>query len=164
MLINNEFLTKEDIGIKDKSISVFLVHQYNSSLIRNISSDNWIGLGIGKSFLIDKTIKFSISDCLENEYRKYYYSNIETIIRNSLRAKLKFTYKGIQLSCEYFYQPNINDPTDVNIFGTTSLNLFEGKPVSFIIQNVYNFVSTSSVRVIQNTTFGLNLKICKKPK
>lgn len=161
-VIDNEFLTREDIGIKDKSVSVFIVHQYNSSLIRSISSDNWIGLGIGKTFLIGKTFKFSISDCLENEYRKYYYSDIQTTVRNSLRAKIKFTYRGIQLSSEYFYQPNINDPTDINIFGTTTINIFEGKSVSFIIQNVYNFVSTTSVHVIQNTTFGLNIKIYSK--
>lgn len=161
--IDNELLTREDIGITKKSLSFFIVHQYNSSLIRSISSDNWIGVGMGKSYTV-KAVKFSVSDCMETEYKRYNGTETQTTVRNSFRVKVKVIYKGLQLACEYYYQPNVNDISDVNIFGTTSLLLFENKPVSFIIQNVYNFVSANSVHVIQGTTFGLNLKLCKKAK
>ena len=159
--IDNELLSREDIGRWDKSISVFLVHQYNSSFIRGISADNWIGAGIGKTVKIKEHISISLSYCVQYEYRRYLNSPLETILRNSIRGRIRCDYKDVQLSVEYYFQPNIDNSNDINIFGSTSITLFNSKPVSLTFQNVYNYMSTDKVKLIQNTTAGIRVKLCK---
>ena len=162
--IDNELLSREDIGFFDNTVSAFVVHQYNMSFIRGITSDNWFGVGVGKKIYETNHFDLSLSYCFENEYRKYDNLPMETIYRNSFRIKTKFIYKDIQLHLEYYIQPNINNENDINIFGTASLNFFNSKPVSLLLENVYNFISTDNIRVIQNTTLGIKIKICKKKK
>ena len=162
--IDNEFLTREDIGYKDSGLSVFVVHQYNSSLIRGISSDNLCGVGVGKMFKLNKHLMFGVSYCSEYEYRKYSELSLETILRNSFRAKLKLDVKDIQFNFEYYFQPSMNDIKDINIYGTSSLVFFNNKSVSFVIQNVYNYMSTDRIKIIQSTTLGIKVKLKNKLK
>ena len=135
-LTANELLIRDDIGFNDSIISLFLVHQYNSSFIRGISSDNWFGLGISKNIISNKNIVFNLSACIENEYRRYTDVYIERILRESYRAKIKLNYETISLSFEYYFQPNVNDLKDINIFGSTTLSLFNNKSINFKI-NIY---------------------------
>ena len=157
--IDNEFLIREDIGYKDRGLSMFFVHQYNSSLIRAISSDNWYGLGIGKMFELNKSLMIGVSYCTEYEYRKYMEVSLEEVLRNSFRTRLKFNIKDVQFNFEYYFQPSVNNINDINIFGSSSLTFFNNKSISFTIQNVYNYMSTDKVKTIQSTTLGLKFKI-----
>jgi len=157
-LTANELLIRDDIGFNDSIISLFLVHQYNSSFIRGISSDNWFGLGISKNIISNKNIVFNLSACIENEYRRYTDVYIERILRESYRAKIKLNYETISLSFEYYFQPNVNDLKDINIFGSTTLSLFNNKSINFIIQNTYNYISTDKIKTIQSTSIGIKIK------
>ena len=157
--IDNEFLIREDIGYKDSGLSVFAVHQYNSSLIRGISSDNWCGLGVGKMFKLSKNLMFGVSYCTEYEYRKYTMESLETVLRNSFRAKLKLDVRDIQFNFEYYFQPSVDNMSDINIFGTASLTFFNSKSISFTVQNVYNYMSTDKIKTIQSTSFGMKFKM-----
>jgi hypothetical protein len=160
--IDNEFLTREDIGYKEKDITVFAYHEYNSSLIRSISSDNWIGLGVGKKYVFSDKLFLALSYCSVYEYRRYSELSLQTILRNSFRAKLKLTYPAVAFSFEYYYQPSVNDMNDYNMFGSSSISLFPGKTISFVAQNTYNFISTDKVKTIQSTSFGFKIKVKSK--
>jgi len=159
---DDELLTREDIGIKNKVVSLFAVHQYNSSYIRGISSDNWMGIGIGKHYDLNKNMFIALSYCNEYEFSKYDRRNVENILRCSFRTKLKINYADVQFIFEYYFQPNVNNINDLNIFGSSTLVFFNNKPVSFIVQNMYNYISTDKIKTIQNTTFGFKLKLSKK--
>jgi len=158
----SEFLTREDVGLHYEDKSAFLVHQYNTSLIRSIDYDNWCGIGFGRKFELNKKVSLSLSYCYEYEFRKYYSVLSERVQRYSFRGKLKIYLRNISISSEYYFQPAINNSSDVNVFGTTTLSFFTNKPVNFIVQNVYNYMSTDNVKVVQTTTFGINIKITNK--
>lgn len=160
--IDNEILIREDIGYKDTGMSIFVFHQYNHSLIRGISSDNLYGVGIGKRLHVKNHFYVGLSYCVLYEYRKYSLQPVDAILRHSFRTKFKVDYKSVQLLFEYYFQPSVNDIKDLNIFGSTSLVFFKDKPLSFVIQNVYNYMSTDNVRTIQNTTFGFKYKLKSK--
>lgn len=160
-MTGNEFTLKDDIGFHDEKLSVFLVHQYNSSYIRGISSDNLIGVGVGQHFKFKKHILTSVSYCILHEERKYSDKDFESILRNSFRIKLKLDYTNVALLLEYYIQPTVNDIEDLNAWGSTSLILFNNKPINFVIQNVYNYISTDKIKKIQSTSIGLKIKINK---
>ena len=48
------------------------------------------------------------------------------------------------------------------IYGTSKISLSTGKSVSFIIQDVVNFRSTSDVKAIHNLSIGVGYKFNKK--
>lgn len=160
----NELLSKHDIGTKWKSLSVFAVGQYNSSFIRGIDHDNWMGLGIGKRLISTKQLSASLSYAYLYQFRKYTGHELETIARNSIRAKVNLDLKQVDLALEYYYQPAFNNPSDLNVFGTMTLAIFADRPINLILQNTYNYISTDKVKVIQSTTIGLKIKIQKQYK
>jgi len=158
-MTGNELTIKDDIGYNDEKLSVFIPHQYNTSYIRGISSDNLIGLGVGYHFKFKhKTI--GVSYAALEEYRKFNYNDgqLSNILRNSFRLKIKLDYTNVAFSFEYYIQPNVNDGTDINIWGSSSIILFNNKPVNFVIQNVYNYMSTDKIKTIQSTSFGIKIK------
>jgi hypothetical protein len=164
-MTGNELTLKDDIGFHDEKLSLFIVHQYNSSYIRSISSDNLIGVGVGQHFKINKHLSTAVSYAILHEYRKYTNTELESILRNSFRIKLKLEYTNVAFAFEYYFQPNVNDIKDLNIWGSSSIILFNNKPVNFVIQNVYNYISTDKIKTIQSTSLGLKIKINKtKPK
>jgi len=154
----NEFMNKISVGFKHNSYSFFYLNQYDSSLIRSIDWDEWNGLGAGKKFKITEKFTSAVSYCFEHQLRKYVGSDLVTIYRNSFRLKSSLNYETVAFSIEYYYQPAINI-NDVNVFGTSKITILPNKPVSFVVQNTYNYMSTDPVKTIQNTTFGVNINI-----
>lgn len=163
-MTENDFLITEDIGYKINNISLFIVHQYNYSYLRNIRWDHWIGSGVGKKFEIKKWLYLNLSYAMMYEYRRYYEQPVESIIRNSFRVKVGLKTKSTQLLLEYYVQPNINDNKDVNIFGTAQLVLFADRFINLIVQNTYNYQSTDVISTIQCTTIGFKFKLESKPE
>lgn len=159
-LTSNEMLHRQNLSYTDSNnVSFFILHQYTSSYIRNIVSDNMFGLGLGKKININKHITTSISYCLLNHYRRYSEMTMEKTIRNSVRLKLRMDYKHIGFSTEYYFQPNINDNKDINIFGTVGVSVFNSKPINLVFQHVFNYISTDAIRNLQATTIGVKVKL-----
>ena len=155
---SSEFLTKQDLGIKITNYSVFIINQYDSSLIRSISYDEWHGIGFGKKFNITQKFITSLSYCFEQQIREYSHKDKEEIFRNSIRLKSGITYQNISLQLEYYYQPAFNIK-DVNVLGSAMIIILPNKPVNFIIQNTCSYMSTDPVKMIQNTTFGIKFNL-----
>jgi hypothetical protein len=122
------------------------------------------GLGFGKKFFFGEHVTTSVSYCLLNHYRKYSEMDIHKTMRNSFRARLKLDYPHIGFSAEYYFQPNINDIKDINIFGTVSMSIFNSKPVNLVVQHVYNYISTDNVKNLQATTIGFRVKLSNEKK
>ena len=160
ILNSNEFVTKEDFGYKINTCSLFVVNQFNSSLIRKIDWDVWNGIGFSKRFNLSPKLYAAISYAILDELRKYNDSDLELITRNSVRLKIVGNYSDLAFNIEYYYQPNMSF-TDTNIYGASTLTFLPNKPISFIIQNVYNFIGTDKVKTIQNTSIGIKINIIK---
>jgi hypothetical protein len=160
-LKENEFIQRQNIGYEKEKCDLFITHQYNYSLIRKILSDNWIGIGGGLKFKYNwGKLSFSYATIYQNS--EYFTQKSEYIFRHSLRTKIKLENKIFSFSSEYFFQPNFINFKDVIIYGNSKLNLFTGKSVSFIIQDVVNFRNTSDVRIIHNLSLGVGYKFNKK--
>ena len=160
-LSQNEFIQKANIGYNKEHWDLFTTYQYNYSLIRDIQSDNWLGVGGGIKEKFNWG-KASLSYAFLYQNTDYVDSPISNILRHSIRAKIKIEKKLLGFSTEYFYQPNIKDFSDCIVYGTTKLILLPNKPLNFIIQDQMNFRSTSEVKMLNNLTFGVSYKITKK--
>jgi len=157
----NEFTQKQNIGYESKKWNMFITHQFNYSLIRKISSDNWLGIGGGiKSE--PKWGKLSLSYAVIYQSSKYFDNTDNYFFRHSIRLKLKFEKSNISIQSEYFYQPNIIDINDYIVYGNTKLAIFNNKPVSFIIQDFLNFRINSDIKMIHNLSLGIGVKFNKK--
>jgi hypothetical protein len=140
---------------------MFITHQYNYSLIRKIKSDNWIGIGAGLKFIFNWG-KLSLSYATIYQNSEYFIIERETIFRHSVRTKIKLEKKNVCFSSEYFFQPNMFNFKDVIIYGTSKISLSTGKSVSFVIQDVVNYRSSSSVETVHNLSLGIGYKFNKK--
>jgi hypothetical protein len=160
-LKENEFIQRQNFGYEKEKWDLFLTHQFNYSLIRKISSDNWIGIGGGLKFKY-KWGKLSFSYATIYQNSQYFIDNKESILRHSVRTKIKIEKKNFSFSSEYFFQPNIINYKDLIIYGTSRISLFTGKSVSFIIQDVINYRSTSDIKTIHNLSLGIGYKFIKK--
>ena len=159
----NEFTQKQNIGFKIKKCNLFITHQYNHSLIRKISVDNWLGIGGGLDFN-NKFGKLSLSYATIYQKTNYYFDNSEYYFRHSLRLKFKIDVKNTSLTSEYFYQPNIINPKDLIIYGNSKLTLFNNKPINLVIRDFINYRSNSNVKLIHNLTLGIGYKFNKSFK
>ena len=70
----------------------------------------------------------------------------------------KLTKDFIIEKLEYKFLDRKNDLKDINIFGSTTLSLFNNKSINFIIQNTYNYISTDKIKTIQSTSIGIKIK------
>jgi hypothetical protein len=160
-LSQNELIQKANFGYNKEHWDLFTTYQYNYSLTRGIKSDNWLGIGGGvkEKFSWGKA---SLSYAFLYQNTDYMVDPNTNNLRHSIRAKIKIEKKTFGLSTEYYYQPNIKDFNDCIIYGTTKLILFPSKPLNFIIQDQMNFRSISTVKMINNLTFGIAYKFTKK--
>lgn len=159
----NEFTQKQNIGFEIKKCNLFITHQYNHSLIRKISGDNWLGIGGGLDFN-NKFGKLSLSYATIYQKTNYYFDNSEYYFRHSLRLKFKIDVKNTSLTSEYFYQPNIINPNDLIIYGNSKLTLFNNKPINLVIRDFINYRSNSNVKLIHNLSLGIGYKFNKSFK
>lgn len=157
----NEFATRLNLAFNEKYWDSFITYQFNYSYLRKMQSDNWIGIGLGGKMNFDWG-KVSLSYAAIYQNTDYLVLDSKELFRHSIRGKIKYSNKWIGISSEYYYQPNFTDVNDVVIFGTTKLNLFTGKKVSLIFQDVVNYRSQSEIKMIHNLTVGVGYKFVKK--
>jgi hypothetical protein len=160
-LIENEFVQRSNIGYEKEKWDLFTTHQYNYSLLRKITSDNWLGIGGGVKKKYNWG-KISISYAILYQSSNYFINDSEYLWRHSLRGRVKVEKKNWSLSSEYFIQPNVQDFKDCIIYGSSKLSLFTNKSVNFVIQDVINWRNTSDVKLIHNLTIGIGWKFSKK--
>lgn len=159
-LKENELIQRQNIGFEQKKWDAFITHQFNYSLIRQIKTDTWLGTGIGLKFLVKSSkISFSYATIYQSSY--YFSNERDYLFRHSFRSKIRVEGKKMALISEYYFQPNIKDFNDLIIYGTTKINLFYNKQMSFVIQDVVNYRNTSDIKVIHNLTLGIGYKFNK---
>ena len=159
-LKENEFNQRQNIGYEKEKWDLFVTHQYNYSLIRQIKSDNWIGIGGGFKFRYSwGKISFSYATIYQSS--NYFLNTSEYLFRHSLRTKLKLEKKNISFYSEYFFQPNMTNFNDIIIYGNSKISLFTNKSVNLIIQDIVNYRSYSSVKFIHNLSLGIGYKLNK---
>jgi hypothetical protein len=159
-LKENEFNQRQNIGYEKEKWDLFVTHQYNYSLIRQITSDNWIGIGGGFKFRYSwGKISFSYATIYQSS--NYFVNTSEYLFRHSLRTKLKLEKKNISFYSEYFFQPNMTNFNDIIIYGNSKISLFTNKSVNLIIQDIVNYRSYSSVKFIHNLSLGIGYKLNK---
>lgn len=159
-LKENEFNQRQNVGYEKEKWDLFITHQYNYSLIRQIISDNWLGVGGGLKFKYDWG-KISLSYATIYQSSNYFVNDSEYLFRHSLRTKLKIEKKNISFYSEYFFQPNVSNFDDIIIYGNSKVNFLINKSLSFIIQDVVNWRSTSDVKLIHNLSLGVGYKFNK---
>lgn len=160
-LSQNEFIQKINLGYNREHWDLFTTYQYNYSLIREISADNWIGLGGGIKEKY-KWGKASLSYAFIYQSTDFFDIESRQLLRHSIRAKIKVDKKLFSISTEYFYQPSTTDIKDYIVMGNTKLTILPGKPLSFVVQDVINYRSVSDFKMIHNMTFGVSYKFIKK--
>ena len=116
-LVFNELLQKTNI----EHNRLFVSHLFNRSFIRNISSDNSIGIGYGIKSGDERNIILSISYAIMGQHTEYGDKSKTDILRHSIRAGLKHTNNLLNISIEYYYQPNIKYFNDYILYGTSRI-------------------------------------------
>jgi hypothetical protein len=140
----------------------FFTYQFNSSLIRKIDEDHWIGLGYGVKKKIDSTLAVSTSYAIIFQDILWSSGENKTFFRHSLRGKVKLTKNNFEIVSEYFYQPNIQYFDEYIIIGTTKLVILPKNKLNFIVQDVVNYNSTTEVKLLHTISLGIQYKFNKK--
>ena len=156
----NEFSHKLNISHENKNVFSFVNNQYNYSLLRSMQNDNWFGLGIGykKKF---KNSKLSLSYGIIYQNTEYFNNSVKENVRHSVRVKFNYQKKIFGFYTEYYYQPSMVT-NNIIITGNTKVTLKSSKHLSFMIQDVINYASTSKVVMIHNLTVGLGYLLNKE--
>lgn len=150
--ISNEWQQKSNINYKN----FFVLHVFNYSLVRNISNDNSIGIGISKWWKYCSISYATIYQKIDYEKK----SNIE-LFRHSLRLKLKYENSFIGISYEYYFQPNVILFKDNIIYGNIKLSFFNKKKINFTISDIVNYRSMSNVKMIHTLFLGIGINFKK---
>jgi hypothetical protein len=140
----------------------FFTYQFNSSLIRKIDEDHWIGLGYGVKKKIDSTLAVSTSYAIIFQDILWSSGENKTFFRHSLRGKVKLTKNDFEIVSEYFYQPNIQYFDEYIIIGTTKLVIMPKNKLNFVVQDVVNYNSTTEVKLLHTISLGIQYKFNKK--
>ena len=148
----NELQQKTNISYK----KAFILHVFNYSLTRNITSDHSIGLGYGKSW---KYLSLSYAAIYQNT--NYVTAPHKEVIRHSIRLKSTYLHNRFSISCEYYYQPNLLKINDAIVYGNTKISLFQHKKINFTISDNINFRSASSVKWMHTLTIGIGFNFKK---
>jgi hypothetical protein len=157
----NEFIQRLVFDYHKKNWDVFTTYQYNYSLIREISADNWVGAGAGvKHQFTGGKVSVSYATLIQNQH--FFIDSTNLTLRHSFRARIKWEKKLFGFSTEYFYQPSFTDFSDFLVLGTTKLTILPKNSFSLVIQDVLNFRSVSSVKTIHNLTIGFSYKFSKE--
>lgn len=156
----NEFSHKLNISHEHKNVFSFVNNQYNYSLLRSMQNDNWFGLGIGykKKF---KNSKLSLSYGIIYQNTEYFNNSVKENVRHSVRVKFNYQKNIFGFYTEYYYQPSMVT-NNIIITGNTKVTLKSSKHLSFMIQDVINYASTSKVVMIHNLTVGLGYLLNKE--
>jgi hypothetical protein len=151
-IIANELQQKTNINYR----KTFILHVFNYSLTRSITSDHSIGLGFGKSWKY-----FSLSYATLYQNTNYVKLPHKEVIRHSVRLKSTYLHSRFSISCEYYYQPNLLRIQDAIVYGNTKISLFQNKKINFTISDNINFRSVSSVKWMHTLTIGIGFNFKK---
>jgi hypothetical protein len=138
LLTDNELIQRVNIGYNKEKYDMFITYQYNYSLSRSISSDNWIGVGGGLKKKFDSG-KISLSYAFIFQNTDYFIKANDEMFRNSFRLKFKIEKKFIGFSTEYYYQPSFIDFNDAT---------FSSATISASCALVYNTTQSSKAVVV----------------
>ena len=156
-ITQNEFDNKFMVNYYKNRNMLFLTNQINYSLSRNMNIENLIGGGYGrKDSICNVKINYSVGllyDQINNQDIRY--------LRYSLRIKISQTFDKINWSIEYYYQPDILNNKNLNIYGTTKLNLKINNNLNLNLTDIYNFYSLTKVETIHTLTIGVNYNLSK---
>ena len=150
--ISNEWQQKSNLNYKN----FFILHVFNYSLVRKISNDNSIGIGISKWWKYGSISYAAIYQKIDYETK----SNIE-LFRHSIRLKLKYENSFIGISYEYYFQPNVILLKDNIIYGNIKLSLFNKKKINLSISDIVNYRSISNVKMIHTLYLGIGFNFKK---
>ena len=164
LISQNELSQKTNLSINGDRYFGFINHQFNYSYLRKINSDNWFGFGLG-IYHDFNGLKTSVSYGVIAEHTIYSKTPNLDILRHSFRVKIVFERGILNFNTEYYFQPSILKSNTI-ITGTSKITMKANKYVNFTIQDVINYSSTSSVKLIHNLTLGISytLKSTKTKK
>jgi hypothetical protein len=131
----------------------FCLYMFTHSLTRKINYDNSIGVGY-----VHWWENISVSYGVIYAQTIYVTQPTLNVFRHSVRAKAAYKW----LTIEYYIQPNIQNIHDVIITGYTKVNLFRGKKIGLSVNDVVNFRSTSTTKLIHTISLTVNLNIKSK--
>ena len=157
----NELSQKLNVSHKFNNQQLFLTYQFNSSYLRDTRTDNWIGVGYGFKKNIGK-INTGISYATVYQDIHHYDGDNQNQLRHSVRCKLKYDGTHLTIQSEYWYQPTFQDFKNYIVTGNTKLSILPKNDVSFIVQDMFNYNSKSSVKIIHTISFGIQYKFNKK--
>jgi len=157
----NELNQKTTVSHKFGNQQLFATHQFSSSFIRQINSDNWIGVGYGFKENI-KSVTTSLSYATIYQYTAFKNDTYKEQFRHSVRARIKYEGQHVGVQTEYFYQPSFQSISNVIVYGTTKVTILPKNNISFLVQDIVNYNSTSSVPLVHTMTFGIVYKFNKK--
>jgi hypothetical protein len=150
-IIQNEFSNKLIFDVLKNQNSLFLTNQINYSLTRNWRVSNLNGVGIGRR---DSILGFKINYSYAILYERINNQNTE-YLRHSIRLKLSKVINKINITSEYYYQPDMLNKENVTIYGTTKLGVKINDNISLSVTDIYNYYKFSNVRTIHTLTFGI---------
>ena len=130
----------------------FCLYMFNHSLTRSIQYDNSIGVGY-----IYWWKYFSLSYGVIYENTVFSILPNVSVYRNSLRAKFKYDARLLNISFEYYYQPNFKVLTDYIFYGITKVTLFQNHKIGISFTDNINYRSFSTTKMIHSLSVGLNL-------
>jgi len=162
-ILENELLQRVSFDYRNKNWFYFIPYQFNYSYNRKIQSDNWVGVGTGYRKNL-KYGKLSISYAMVYQNTNYFNLDTKYVFRHSIRGKLKIEKQKFEITTEYYYQPNMINSNDIIIYGTTKINIFPKNKLNFSIQDVISYRNQSSIKLMNNLTFGVGFKISKEIK
>jgi len=145
-ITENELIQRQVLDYHKESFDIFVFHQYNYSLLRKISADNQVGVGLGGKKSKDQS-KVSLSYAILYQNQEDFDDTTTLFLRNSLRLKIKYQTTSIGFSTEIFYQPRFILLEDY-----------------IILQDVINYRSIGEVKMIHNLTISAAFKLTKEIK
>ena len=162
-ITENELIQRQVLDYHKENFDFFVFHQYNYSLLRKISADNQVGIGLGLKKSKDQS-KVSLSYAILYQDQEFFDNTGTLFLRNSLRLKIKYQTTTIGFSTEIFYQPRFILLDDYIILSSTKITFLPTKKWNIILQDVINYRSISEVRTIHNLTIGAAFKLTKEMK
>ena len=131
----------------------FCLYMFTHSLTRKFNYDNSIGVGY-----VHWWKNISVSYGVIYAQTIYVTQPTLNVFRHSVRAKAAYKW----LAIEYYIQPNVTNIHDVIVTGYTKLMLFQGKKIGLSVNDVVNFRSTSTTKLIHTISLTVNLNIKSK--
>ena len=153
LISQNELSQKTNLSFNEDTYFCFINHQFNYSYLRKISNDNWLGLGFGVYHDFNG-FKTSISYGFINQHTVYFQQPNQDNLRHSFRIKVVYDKGIVNFNTEYYFQPSILKSNTI-IIGTSKVTMKANNYINFTIQDVVNYSSTSSIKLIHNLTLGL---------